>query len=78
MLIPACLALAPTGSVAHPVQALRLVLRRLARRYQFLSTEIGLADADRAAADHRRRQPGADALRGGVRPPVRSRTDPGQ
>jgi transposase len=46
VLIPACLALAPTGSVADPAQAVRLVLRRLARRYQFLSTEIGLADAE--------------------------------
>jgi transposase len=46
VLIPACLALAPTGSVADPAQAVRLVLRRLARRYQFLSTEIRLADAE--------------------------------
>jgi transposase len=46
VLIPTCLALRPTGSVADPAQAVRLVLRRLARRYQFLSTEIGLADAE--------------------------------
>jgi transposase len=46
VLIPACLALAPTGPVADPAQAVRLVLRRLARRYQFLSTEIRLADAE--------------------------------
>jgi len=46
VLIPACLALVPTGPVADPAQAVRLVLRRLARRYQFLSTEIRLADAE--------------------------------
>jgi transposase len=46
VLIPACLALAPTGPVADPAHAVRLVLRRLARRYQFLSTEIRLADAE--------------------------------
>jgi transposase len=46
VLIPACLALRLTGSVADPAHALRLVLRRLARRYQFLTTEIRLADAE--------------------------------
>src|SRR3954451_2394036 len=46
VLIPACLAQRPTGSVADPAQAVRLVLRRLARRYQFLTTEIRLADAE--------------------------------
>ena len=46
VLIPACMAQGPTGPVADPAQAVRLVLRRLARRYQFLSTEIRLADAE--------------------------------
>ena len=46
VLIPTCLALRPTGSVADPAQAVRMVLRRLARRYQFLTTEIRLADAE--------------------------------
>jgi transposase len=46
VLIPTCLVLRPTGPVADPAHAVRLVLRRLARRYQFLTTEIRLADAE--------------------------------
>jgi transposase len=46
VLIPTCMALRPAGSVADPAHAVRLALRRLARRYQFLSTEIRLADAE--------------------------------
>src|SRR5215213_8808971 len=46
VLIPTCMAQCPTGTLADPANAVRLVLRRLARRYQFLSTEIRLADAE--------------------------------
>jgi transposase len=45
-LVVACAALRPTGTLAEPANAVRLALRRLARRYQFLSTEIRLADAE--------------------------------
>jgi transposase len=45
-LIAACAALRPTGPLADPGNAVRLALRRLARRYQFLTTEIRLADAE--------------------------------
>jgi transposase len=46
VLIPTCMAHCPTGTLADPANAVRLALRRLARRYQFLSTEIRLADAE--------------------------------
>jgi transposase len=46
VLVVACARLRPPGSIADPRQAVRLALRRLARRYQFLTTEIRLADAE--------------------------------
>jgi transposase len=46
VLVAACVGLHPTGSLSDPAQAVKRALRRLARRYQFLSTEIRLADAE--------------------------------
>ncbi len=45
-LIATCARLRPTGDIANPEQATRTALRRLARRHQYLSEEIGEADAE--------------------------------
>jgi transposase len=45
-LVAACVGLRPTGALSDPAQPVRWVLRRLGRRFQFLSTEIRLADAE--------------------------------
>jgi transposase len=46
VLVAACAGLAPSGALTDPANAVRLVARRLARRYRFLTTEIRLADAE--------------------------------
>jgi len=46
VLVAACAGLRPSGRLSDPAQAVKRALRRLARRYQFLSTEIRLADAE--------------------------------
>lgn len=45
-LIAACARFRPTGDVADPEHATKTALRRLARGHQFLSEEIGDADAE--------------------------------
>ncbi len=45
-LIATCARLWPTGDIASPEHATKTALRRLARRYQYLSKEISEADAE--------------------------------
>lgn len=46
VLIATCARLRPTGDIADPEHATKTALRRLARRHQDLSEEIGEADAE--------------------------------
>lgn len=45
-LVQACARLQMTGPVSDPFQALKVSLRRLARRHQYLTAEIQDADAE--------------------------------
>jgi len=45
-LIATCARLRPTGDIASPEHATKTALRRLARRYEYLSKEISEADAE--------------------------------
>jgi transposase len=45
-LIATCARLRPTGDVADPATAIKTALRRLARRHEYLSAEIGDADTE--------------------------------
>jgi len=45
-LITTCARLRPTGDIADPATATKTALRRLARRHEYLSVEIGEADAE--------------------------------
>jgi len=46
VLIATCARLRPAGDIADPETATKTALRRLARRYQYLSEEIGEADVE--------------------------------